>query len=201
VVVGNKTQETKDPVLNYTIKEPGEYPLSVSVRDDEKASSISSEVTVYAGNEQPQVDIRLEGNRSFYFPGKPVKYQIKVIDNDSLNMKNLFVGSDYVQGNEDLAAEGHQFVPDEIIGKNLTMSLDCKACHKEQEKVIGPAYVQVAQRYRKDPKASSYLMLKIMKGGSGVWGEAAMPAHPNLKGGDVKQMVQYILSLGKHNKK
>lgn len=198
--VGNKTQETKEPVLNYTIKEPGEYPLSVAVRDDEKASSISSEVTVYAGNEEPRVDITLEGNRSFYFPGKPVKYQIKVIDDDSVNMKNLFVGSDYVQGTEDLAAEGHQYVPDEIIGKNLTMSLDCKACHKEQEKVIGPSYVQVAQRYRKDPKASTYLMQKIMKGGSGVWGEVAMPAHPTLKGGEVKQMVQYILSLGSENK-
>ncbi len=199
--IGNKTQETKEPLLNYTFKEPGEYPVSVEVRDNEKASSKSNTITVYAGNAQPQVAINLQGNRSFYFPGKPVQYDVKVTDNgDSVDMKNLFVGSDYLQSNEQLAAQGDQFVPDEIMGKNLAMSLDCKSCHKEQEKVIGPSFVQVAQRYRKDPKASSYLMEKITGGGSGVWGEVAMPAHPNLKAGDLKQIVQYILSLGNTTK-
>lgn len=195
--IGNKTQETKEPVLNYTFKEAGEYPVSVEVRDDEKASSKSTEITVVAGNEQPKVAINLTGNKSFYFPGKLVQYDIKVTDNgDSVDMKNLYVGSNYLQSNEDLAARGDQFVPDEIMGKNLTVSLDCKSCHKEQEKVIGPAYAQVGQRYRKDPKASVYLMQKIMKGGSGVWGEVAMPAHPNIKESDLKQIVQYVLSLG-----
>ena len=195
--IGNKTQETKEPVLNYTFREAGEYPVSVEVRDDEKASSKSSEVMVYAGNSQPQVSVNISGNRSFYFPGKPVKYAVNVTDNgDQVNTKNLFVGTDYLQSNENLAAQGDQFVPDEIMGKNLTLSLDCKSCHKEQEKVIGPAYAMVADRYRKDPKASSYLMQKITNGGSGVWGEVAMPAHPNVKQGDLKQIVTYILSLG-----
>ncbi|HEX8358298.1 MAG TPA: hypothetical protein VF610_12825, partial [Segetibacter sp.] len=52
-----------------------------------------------------------------------------------------------------------------------------------------------AEKYKNDRKASSYLINKVIKGGAGVWGEVAMPAHSTLKIGDVKQMVQYVLSL------
>ncbi len=194
--IGNQTQETKEPALKYTIKQAGEYPVSVEVRDAEKASSKSTEVTVFAGNEKPQVVITLQGNRSFYFPGKPVQYDVKVTDNgDKVDMNNLFVSTDFIQGNEELAAQGHQVVPETIMGKNIMMSSDCKSCHKVNEKSIGPSFTQVAQKYKSDTKASSYLIQKIIKGGSGVWGEVAMPAHPTMKEGDVKQITTWVLSL------
>jgi len=196
--IGTATQETKEPTLTYTLKEPGEFPLTVEVRDDDKASSKSAEVMVFSGNEQPTVDLILQGNKTFYFTGKPVPYEVRVTDNGGqIDMKNLFIGSDYLESNEDLASEGHQIVPEEILGKNLTMSSDCKSCHKEQEKTIGPGYAMVAAKYKNDPKASTYLINKITKGGAGVWGEVAMPAHPTTKQADIKQMVTYILSLGK----
>jgi cytochrome c551/c552 len=75
------------------------------------------------------------------------------------------------------------------------LSSDCKSCHKVEEKSIGPSYIQVAQRYQKVPKASSYLIDKIIKGGAGAWGEVAMPAHPTLKEGDAKLITKWILSL------
>ena len=76
------------------------------------------------------------------------------------------------------------------------LSLDCKSCHKENEKSIGPAYTAVADKYRKDANAMNHLTNKILKGGSGVWGEVAMPAHPTLSQGDAAQIVTWILSLG-----
>jgi cytochrome c551/c552 len=75
------------------------------------------------------------------------------------------------------------------------LSSDCKSCHKVDEPSIGPSYVQVAQRYQKDGKASTYLINKIIKGGAGAWGEVAMPAHPTMKEGDAKLIVSYVLSL------
>jgi len=75
------------------------------------------------------------------------------------------------------------------------LSLDCKSCHKEAETSIGPSFVQVSQKYAKDPNAASYLAQKIVKGGGGVWGEVAMAAHPTLPEGDVSQIVQWVLSL------
>jgi cytochrome c551/c552 len=74
---------------------------------------------------------------------------------------------------------------------------DCRTCHKVNEKSIGPSYTQVANKYANDNKAQQYLANKIIKGGSGVWGEVAMAAHPDLKQADVQKIVTYIMSLGK----
>lgn len=200
--IGDVKQETTGPRLQHTITKGGEYGVSVEVADDEKASSKSSEVTVYAGNEQPQVAIVLNGNKSFYFAGRPVSYNVNITDKGAaVDSGNVFIKSDFVESNEDLAAQGHQIVPDEILGKNLMLSSDCKSCHNVEVKSIGPAYQQVAQRYKNDPKASSYLIQKIIKGGAGVWGEVAMPAHPTMKEGDVKLITSWILSLGSNNAK
>jgi glucose/arabinose dehydrogenase/cytochrome c551/c552 len=199
--IGNKTQETKEPRLNYSIKEPGEYVVSVEVRDDEKSTSKSGEITVIAGNAEPQLEVTLKGNRSFYFPGKPVGYEVKVTDEGSqIDMNNMYISTDYLQGNEDLAAEGHQHVPDAVMGKSLMMNADCKGCHKIDEKSIGPSFTAIAQRYKDSPRIAPYLMEKIIKGGGGRWGENAMPAHPTMKTGDVKQIVTYVLSLGTKEK-
>lgn len=198
--IGKATQETKEPTLKYTIQQPGEYTVSVEVRDADKASSKSNEVTVFAGNEKPKVSIELQGNKSFYFPGKPVPYSVNVTDNgDKVDLNNLFISTDFIQGNEDLAAEGHQVVPETIMGKNIMMSSDCKSCHKVNEKSIGPSFTQVAQKYKTDSKASTYLMQKVIKGGGGVWGEVVMPAHPTMKEGDVKQVITWVLSLASSN--
>ncbi len=80
-------------------------------------------------------------------------------------------------------------------GYALTQVLDCKSCHKENSASIGPSFVRVAEKYAGDKKATVYLSEKIVKGGSGVWGDVAMSAHPDLQQKDLKQIIQYILSL------
>ena len=81
------------------------------------------------------------------------------------------------------------------------LSLDCKGCHKVDEKSVGPAFTAVSQRYQKDPKAPDYLAQKVIKGGSGAWGQVAMAAHPDLKPDDAKQIISWILSLAATDKK
>ncbi|CAA9258288.1 MAG: Cytochrome c551/c552 [uncultured Adhaeribacter sp.] len=195
--IGDIKKETKEPRLQYTINQAGENKVQVQVLDDKKAFSSSNVVTVYAGNEQPIVNIALQGNRSFYFPGKPVNYQVKVTDKGAkVDMKNLFVSSDYIQGRDMAAAStGHQVISEAILGKNLMMNSDCKACHSITEKSIGPSFTEVAKRYQKDTRAYDYLISKIIKGGGGVWGENIMPAHLTMKEGDVRQIVTFVMSL------
>ncbi len=195
--IGEVIKETAEPRLQYSIAKAGEYDLSVEVADEKGSASTSTSLVLYAGNEQPQVNITLQGNRSFYFPGKPIAYTVAVADGSTqIDTSNLYIATDYIEGNEDLASQGHQIVPVTIMGKNLTMSLDCKSCHKLAEKSIGPSYEQVADRYSKDPKANSFLIQKIIKGGAGNWGDVAMPAHPTLKEGDAKMITNWVLSLG-----
>jgi len=200
------TKETKEPTLAYTFDKAGDYNISVDVKDNQNAVSKSSVLDVYAGNEAPVVNINIEGNKTFYFPGKQVKYNVGIEDKDDTaktkNPENLVVTADYIEG-RDLAAKpmGHQVVSEAVMGKNLMLSLDCKTCHKVDEKSIGPAFQAVADRYAKDPNAVSYLVQKIIKGGGGKWGEVAMSAHPTLKEDDVKQIVNWVLSLSANKEK
>src|SRR5690606_35562908 len=80
-------------------------------------------------------------------------------------------------------------------GKALTQSMDCKACHKEAEKSVGPSYIEVAQKDRNKNGAAAYLQGKIESGGSGVWGEVMMPAHPDMTKSESSQIVAYIMAL------
>ena len=77
-------------------------------------------------------------------------------------------------------------------GKILIESADCLACHQINEKMVGPSYKSVAQKYSE--KDLDNLADKIINGGSGVWGDVPMAAHPNLSKDDAKKMVKYILS-------
>ena len=78
-------------------------------------------------------------------------------------------------------------------GKELMASLDCMTCHKEQEKVIGPAFAEIAKKYTTADEEK--LAKKVIAGGAGNWGTVPMTAHPDLKLEDAKQMVSYILSV------
>ncbi len=79
--------------------------------------------------------------------------------------------------------------------KALIKGSDCLACHAEATKLVGPAYKEVAKKYKGNAAAVDMLVKKIKAGGSGNWGAIPMTPHPNLKDEDVKVMVDYILSL------
>ena len=82
-------------------------------------------------------------------------------------------------------------------GEKLIYKSDCIGCHNKVNKLIGPAYIDVAKKYPATEKNINYLADKVIKGGTGVWGTMPMTAHPSLKKEDAKLMVKYILSLKK----
>ena len=80
-------------------------------------------------------------------------------------------------------------------GANLIENSDCKTCHNETERTVGPSYVEIAERYPTSEGSVRQLSAKIIAGGSGNWGEVPMTAHPDLTEPDAGDMVRYILSL------
>lgn len=81
-------------------------------------------------------------------------------------------------------------------GQALAQKSGCLACHSLDKKVLGPAYKDVAAKYKGDKGAEAKLVEKVKKGGSGVWGNIPMPANsPQVKDEDIKTMVHWILSL------
>jgi len=82
-------------------------------------------------------------------------------------------------------------------GKALIAGSDCRTCHKDDSKLIGPAYQDVAKKYENNAKNVKMLAEKVLQGGQGNWGEIPMAGHPNLSVEDASAMVEYILSMKK----
>jgi len=73
----------------------------------------------------------------------------------------------------------------------------CAACHAVDKKLVGPSYVDVANKYRNDKGAAANLAKKVKAGGSGVWGQIPMPPNAAVSDADIKDLVEWILTLKK----
>ena len=85
--------------------------------------------------------------------------------------------------------------PDYQKGIEIVAGSDCKTCHMIEEKNIGPAWRDVANKYADSANAVAYLSHKIINGGSGVWGQVPMAAHPTMSQGDAETLAKYVLLL------
>ncbi len=194
------TKETMEPMVSYTYQKGGAFKISVTASDDKQATTTSESVGVVPGNSRPEVEVKLVGEKpAFYMPGQKIGYEVIVKDadeNDNINEDNIFVSVDYLEGMDKVAMNlGHQQVSAAVTGKALTQAMDCKTCHKEAEASIGPNYKEVAMKYKDQRNALNYLQRKIVAGGSGVWGEVMMPAHPKITSDESRQIAMYIRSL------
>src|SRR5205823_9041073 len=138
-------------------------------------------------------------------PGVPMRYAVRVTDREDGSLQNgtiparrVTVTAQYLKegmpssgaANARRASEGAV-----ATGKRQIEGSDCLSCHQLNRKSIGPAYVDVARKYHGDSTATARLVRKIRGGGSGVWGNVTMPAHPNLTDEQASAMLAYIMSL------
>ena len=77
----------------------------------------------------------------------------------------------------------------------LAQKSGCTACHSIDKKIVGPAYKDVANKYRGDKGAEAKLIAKVKAGGTGVWGQIPMPPNTQVSDADVKKLVEWVLSL------
>ena len=86
---------------------------------------------------------------------------------------------------------------DMASGTAMMQKHGCAACHAVDKKIVGPAYQDVAAKYKDDKDAASKLVQKVKTGGSGVWGQVPMPPNAAVPEEDVKALVAWILTLKK----
>lgn len=195
----------------YTFDKPGIYTVALTVTDA-KGEASTSQLKIQAGNEPPVLSFDItRGNRTFFFPNQSFDYEVKVNDQEDGSLESGSISPDQVSLTIDYLKEGFDQVEiaqghlqaDALAGfatgKKLMESSDCKSCHFIDKKSIGPMYVDVAKKYKDDPKAVEYLVKKVINGGNGVWGEVAMAAHPQISEGDATEIVKFILSLANQN--
>ena len=77
----------------------------------------------------------------------------------------------------------------------LAQKSGCTACHSVDKKIIGPAYKDVAAKYKADKDADKNLAAKVKAGGTGVWGQIPMPPNAQVSDADIKTLVAWIMSL------
>lgn len=210
---GETVKTLREANPSFTFEEPGIYSATLTVTDAHGESS-SAVAEIQAGNEPPELAFTItRGNKSFFFPNTTFDYIVRVADKEdgSLNDGGIDPGEvsvtiDYLKEGYDKVeiAQGHLAADASAdrfaAGKRLMEESDCKACHLVDKKSIGPMYTDVAKKYKNDTKAKEYLADKIINGGSGVWGDVAMAAHPTLTTEQTGRMVEYILSLAEEHK-
>lgn len=77
---------------------------------------------------------------------------------------------------------------------DLAKSKNCMACHAVENKMVGPAFKDVAAKYASQKDAEKYLAQKIIKGSSGVWGQIPMPPN-NVTEKEAQSLAKWVLSL------
>jgi cytochrome c len=89
-----------------------------------------------------------------------------------------------------LGLAGHASADQALAQKNA-----CLSCHGVDKKIVGPAFKEVAAKYKGNKTAAATLMAKVKAGGKGVWGQIPMPPNPQLSDADNKKIIDWILSL------
>ncbi|MFZ2162926.1 MAG: c-type cytochrome [Sideroxyarcus sp.] len=80
--------------------------------------------------------------------------------------------------------------------RDLAQKQGCFACHTIEKKLVGPSWNDIAAKYRGQKDAEAKLIVKVAKGGSGVWGAVPMPPNsPKVGEADIKVLVRFILAL------
>jgi cytochrome c len=200
--IGDQKLTSSDGKFKFTFDKPGIHNVRLTGKDD-KGLNGQATIKITAGNTPPQIDIAINGNQTFFFPGSPVRYDVKILDKEDgtsdegkIDVSKAKVTFDFIKGLDATAApKGHQVQMPEHPGKVLIDNSDCKSCHLVDQKSAGPGYKEIATVYKKQQGSTDKLAEKIIRGGAGVWGSTEMAAHPQLSVEDARKMVEYIFTL------
>ncbi|WP_341834510.1 PQQ-dependent sugar dehydrogenase [Chitinophaga pollutisoli] len=190
-------KDYSDSAISHTFNNPGVHKVMLTVTDDHKAFDTAS-LYIKAGNTPPVVEITSDANTSFYWDNATFPYKVTVTDPEDgpVAPEKVTVGFSFIPYGRDMAGVltqgGAMPAPK---GKELFYSQDCKACHTENSASVGPSLMDIAGKYAHDDKNTALLADKVIRGGSGVWGNRPMSAHPGMAVEEAKMIVDYILSL------
>ena len=201
-----KQSSTKENPL-ITLTAGGVYKATLTVTDPSGAKN-SKAVEITAGNAVPEVKFAFtKGNSSFYFPGNTIAYAVSVSDKEDGSLLNKRILPAAVSVSINYLSEGYDMTvvaqkqnsfdasAQYEVAKGLIKKSDCNACHMVDGKSLGPSFTAVALKYKGSSTAQAALVKKIANGGSGVWGDAMMPAHSSMPASELNSIVKYILSL------
>lgn len=78
---------------------------------------------------------------------------------------------------------------------DLAKASGCYSCHANGEKIVGPAFASIAEKYTGDKDAVASLAQSIQNGSKGKWGRIPMPPHASLSGAELKTLAGWVMTV------
>lgn len=140
----------------------------------------------------PTENVKLEWNSI-------VPYSILVSDKedgnseyDEINSTEVVLTLTYFSDSSEVEKYINETVSSRSEVLSIMASSNCFTCHKAKDKLIGPSFEEIANRYKPTPENKQYLTQKIRMGTTAVWGEEIMPAQPELETDKISQILDWI---------
>jgi cytochrome c len=190
---GTPVQATVNTALaSHVFTARGVHPIRLTITDAQGASD-TFDSTVTVGNSPPQVTIHQPAKGGFFDWAKPIPWQVSASDPEdgAVNPSRVHTTAEYRLRRSGGVGQ------DNDPGFALVKSTTCFACHQTEAASVGPSYQDVSRRYANDPEARERLVAKIISGGTGVWGQALMPPHPQHDAAQARMMTDWILGLAR----
>jgi len=204
---GSAPRVFKQPNPTIPFDRKGIYVATLTVTDPAGAKNTAS-LDVIAGNAPPVVAIEVKGtNQTFFAPGAPLQYAVQVIDREDGTLAAGKIPAEQVAFSIDYVPEGFDVTSIKhgqgkldgttrfAVAKALMAKIDCATCHNRDTKSRGPSFAQLSEKYQPDAETLTALATKIRSGGTGVWGQEVMPAHPLLTVHEASTMANYMVSF------
>lgn len=154
-------------------------------------------------NHRPVVTILQPKNLSIHERGTLVRYSISVSDKEDgesrfneIPSASIFLQTHFFEGVPDSAIIKKFQLAEEPVGLTLMKKSDCFTCHQFKTRLIGPSVKEIAERYSEDREQWPQVAQRIRYGSNGIWGDAIMPAHPEVTAESAGKILDWILRTG-----
>jgi cytochrome c len=115
------------------------------------------------------------------------------LSGDAMRSNTVILSSLLLSGASGLLAQSALAADSEVV--ELAKANGCFSCHATNQKVVGPAYSAVAEKYKDDKDAVASLVQSIQRGSKGKWGRVPMPAHDTMSQEDLKALATWVMSI------
>ena len=198
-----------DEKLELEIADPGVYTIHLEVWDSSDAFSRDS-VNVIVGNARPQIKFLSPQDGDFFDNSSPLDYSLQIDDfedgtSDYSAVSNAATDLDELNPSAagrtmvELVAVGPSGQADDPAdapeGLKLIRQSGCLNCHASHRMLVGPAFVEIANKYREQASAMDKSIERVQVGSTGVWGKVPMLPHAHRTRDEVRKMVEYIYSV------
>ena len=203
---------SREPDAVVTIEEAGIYNMELVVTDSNGASRAAS-IPVLVGNSRPSLRFLEPQVGDFFDPEQPIRFELQVNDSedgtnddraieergvepiDPDSPKRVSLNAVYALGPIPGSDTGQESKDQGPVGMRSMKKSDCFNCHAVDQKRVGPALLEIANKYRGKEGALDASVQRVLKGSTGVWGKIPMIPHSHHTPEEIREMVGWIYSL------